>query len=89
MNDVLNSQGYSQAGYWNRIPTAGWGLMAGIAIGYDLLVGYGFTKLTKAGTKLLRILPFIVAIAFTLIADIDSPRHGIILVKPQNLDQPG
>ena len=24
MNDVLNSQGYTQAGYWNRIPTAAW-----------------------------------------------------------------
>ncbi len=45
---------------------------------------YG-SRSSKAGTKLLRILPLIVAIAFMLIADIDSPRHGIILVKPQNL----
>ena len=84
MNDVLNSQGYTQASYWNRIPTAAWGLMAAIAIGCNLLVGYG-SRSSKAGTKLLRILPLIVAIAFMLIADIDSPRHGIILVKPQNL----
>ena len=84
MNDVLNSQGYTQAAYWNRIPTAAWGLMAAIAIGCNLLVGYG-SRSSKAGTKLLRILPLIVAIAFMLIADIDSPRHGIILVKPQNL----
>ena len=41
MNDVLNSQGYTQAAYWNRIPTAAWGLMAAIAIGCNLLVGYG------------------------------------------------
>ena len=27
----------------------------------------------------------IVSIAFMLIADIDSPRHGIIRVRPQNL----
>src|SRR5580698_7028991 len=32
MNDVLNSQGYTQAAWWNRIPTAAWGLMAAIAI---------------------------------------------------------
>ena len=24
MNDVLNSQGYTQAAWWNRIPAAGW-----------------------------------------------------------------
>ena len=27
MNDVLNSQGYTQAAWWNRIPTAAWLLM--------------------------------------------------------------
>ena len=84
MNDVLNSQGYTQAGYWNRIPTAAWGLMAAIAIGCNLLVGYG-SRSAKAGSKLLPILPLIVSIAFMLIADIDSPRHGIIRVRPQNL----
>ena len=84
MNDVLNSQGYTQAAYWNRIPTAAWGLMAAIAIGCNLLVGYG-SRSAKAGSKLLPILPLIVSIAFMLIADIDSPRHGIIRVRPQNL----
>jgi hypothetical protein len=84
MNDVLNSQGYTQAAYWNRIPTAAWGLMATIAIGCNLLVGYG-SRSAKAGAKLLPILPLIVSIAFMLIADIDSPRHGIIRVTPQNL----
>ena len=84
MNDVLNSQGYTQAAYWNRIPTAAWVLMAAIAIGCNVLVGYG-SHSAKAGSKLLPILPLIVSIAFMLIADIDSPRHGIILVRPQNL----
>ena len=84
MNDVLNSQGYTQAGYWNRIPTAAWGLMGTIAIGCNLLVGYG-SRSAKAGSKLLPILPLIVSIAFMLLADIDAPRHGIILVRPQNL----
>ncbi len=84
MNDVLNSQGYTQAGYWNRIPTAAWALMAAIAIGCNLLVGYG-SRSAKAGSKLLPILPIVVSIAFMLIADIDSPRHGIIRVRPQNL----
>jgi hypothetical protein len=30
-------------------------------------------------------LPFVVAVAFFLIADIDSPRRGVIHVLPQNL----
>ena len=32
MNDVLNSQGYTQAAWWNRIPKSAWGLMITIAI---------------------------------------------------------
>ena len=84
MNDVLNSQGYTQAGYWNQIPTAAWCLMAAIAVGCNLLVGYG-SRSAKVGAKMLAILPLIVAVAFVLIADIDSPRHGIIRVRPQNL----
>jgi hypothetical protein len=31
------------------------------------------------------VLPLIVAISFLLIADIDSPRGGLIHVRPQNL----
>jgi hypothetical protein len=84
MNDVLNSQGYTQAGYWNQIPLGAWALMAAVAIGSNLLVGYGSRSVT-AGSKLLPILPLVVSIAFMLIADIDSPRHGIIRVRPQNL----
>src|SRR5499427_10546657 len=40
MNDVLNSQGYTQAAWWNRIPIAAWVLMAAIAIGCNLMNGY-------------------------------------------------
>jgi hypothetical protein len=58
--------------------------MAVIGIGCNLLVGYG-SRSAKAGSKLLPILPLVVSIAFMLIADIDSPRHGIIRVRPQNL----
>jgi len=36
MNDVLNSQGYTQAAWWNRIPVAAWVLLAMIAIGCNL-----------------------------------------------------
>jgi len=82
MNDVLNSQGYTQAAYWNRIPPAAWLLMFLIAIACNILIGYSAHHKRLA---VFLILPLTVAISFFLIADIDSPRGGIILVRPQNL----
>ncbi len=84
MNDVLNSQSYAQAAYWNRIPLAAWILLFVIGVGCSLLIGYG-ARSGRAGRKLLFILPFGASIAFMLIADLDAPRHGIIRVLPQNL----
>src|SRR5580704_11293186 len=40
MNDVLNSQGYTLAPWWNRIPIAAWVLMAAVAVSCNLLIGY-------------------------------------------------
>jgi hypothetical protein len=84
MNDVVNSQGYTQAAWWNRIPIAAWLLMAAIAICSSLLVGYGARRV-KPGRVNALILPLILSVAFFLIADIDSPRRGVIRVVPQNL----
>src|ERR1051325_11950569 len=82
MNDVLNSQGYTQAAWWNRIPVAAWGLMAAIAVSCNLLIGYGAHG---RDWRTLLIVPVVVSIAFFLISDIDSPRGGAILVAPHNL----
>ena len=84
MNDVLNSQGYTQAAYWNRIPTAAWILLVAMAIGCSLLIGYG-SRSGKARFELLAILPLGASVAFMFIADLDAPRHGIIRIRPQNL----
>jgi hypothetical protein len=84
MNDVLNSQGYTQAAWWNRIPTGAWLLMTVIAVLCNLLVGFASTKGKRENTLLL-ILPISLAVSFFLIADIDSPRHGVIRVSAQNL----
>jgi len=84
MNDVLNSQGYTQAAWWNRIPIAAWGLLVATAICCNVLVGYG-ARSFGARAGLLLVLPLVVSIAFLLIADIDSPRGGLIHVAPQNL----
>ena len=84
MNDVLNSEGYTQAAWWNRIPVAAWVLMFGIALLCNGLVGFGSRQLKP---RLFMILPLVVAISFFLIADIDSPRGGVIRVHPQNLER--
>ena len=83
MNDVLNSQGYTQAAWWNRIPLGAWALMSGIALLAHVLVGYGARKVR---VRLFMMLPLVVAVSFFLIADIESPRRGVIRVHPQNLE---
>ncbi len=83
MNDVLNSQGYTQAAWLNRIPSAAWALVMLIAIFCNLLIGYGAYE---KKTFLFLILPVALATSLFLIADIDSPRGGLIRVQPQNLE---
>jgi hypothetical protein len=84
MNDVLNSQGYTQAAWWNRIPVAAWTLMLALGIGCNVLFGYD-SRTSKRGHRHLLVLPLIVSFSFTLIADMESPRGGTIRVQPQNL----
>jgi hypothetical protein len=83
MNDVLNSQGYTQAAWWNRIPMSAWGLLFLIAIMSTFLVGYGATA--KWGLFSI-VFPLAIGISFFLIADIDTPRGGIIYVRAVNLE---
>lgn len=83
MNDVLNRQGYTQAAWWNRIPVAAWAFIFIIAICCNFLQGYsGREGKTR---RPLMVLPIVLAIAFLLLADLDSPRGGVIRVRPQNL----
>jgi hypothetical protein len=84
MNDVLNRQGYTQAAWWNRIPPPAWALMSMVAICGNALFGFT-TRHMGRNDKLFLVLPLIVAISFFLIADLDSPRWGVIRVHPQNL----
>ena len=84
MNDVINSQGYVQAAWWNRIPYTAWTLMAAIAICANLLVGFGARNFEK-NAGLFMIFPFVISVSFFLIADIDSPRGGVIRIEARNL----
>jgi hypothetical protein len=83
LNDVLNAQGHTQASWWNRIPIAAWALIGAIAVCSNVLFGYLAHGEMKS--KLLFVLPLIVAISFFFIADLDGPRTGVIRVRPVNL----
>jgi hypothetical protein len=83
MNDVLNRQGYTEAAWLNRVPVAAWTLLLVIALLSNLLVGY---RMREKSVLLLLILPAVLSVSFFLIADIDSPRGGVIHVHPQNLE---
>jgi hypothetical protein len=84
MNEVLNTQGYTQAAWWNRIPLAAWGLMWAIAVCSNFMIGYYMRPAERHWMRVL-VMPLVLSISFLLIADIDSPRGGIIRVLPQNL----
>jgi len=82
INDVLNSQGYTQAAWWNRLPTAAWWLLLALAMFCNLLIGYGSRR---RSAMFFLVLPVAVSISLFLISDLSSPRRGLIRVVPQNL----
>jgi hypothetical protein len=82
MNEVLDSQGYAEAAWRNRIPIAVWTLQITISIFCNLLIGY---SAHGRSAFLFLVLPIALSITFFLMADIDSPRGGVIRVHPQNL----
>jgi hypothetical protein len=84
MNDVLNAEGYAEAGWINRIPITAWLLMALIAVLCNMMVGYN-TRSNVARVRFLAVLPLVVSIAFFLISDIDCPRGGVVRVTPDTL----
>ena len=84
MNDVLNRQGYTQAAWWNRIPTSAWCLIVLIAVFSNVMLGFAARHEKFIGFLIL-ILPIVLSASFLLLADLDSPRGGIIRVRPQNL----
>lgn len=84
VNDVINAQGDTHAAWSNRIPGTAWMMMGAIAIFSTLLVGVGLRH-ASGFSHILAVLPLVIAIAFFLIADIESPRLGIIRVMPENL----
>jgi hypothetical protein len=84
MNAVMSAQGNTQAAWWNRIPAGAWALNGLIAILCNVMLGVSARHLE--GRSVFFVLPLVNAVAFFLIADIDSPAGGgVIHVTPLNL----
>lgn len=84
VDEVVTSAGDSEAAWNNRIPGTAWLMMSAIAVFASLLVGLGLAE-GHGFSRMLLALPFVIATAFFLIADVESPRMGIIRVVPDNL----
>lgn len=84
IGDVVTAAGDSEAAWNNRIPGTAWLLMAAMAVFATVLVGIGLDE-GHGYSRMLLVLPLVIATAFFLIADVESPRMGIIRVVPDNL----
>jgi len=84
MNEVLDSEGSTQAAWSNRIPFTAWALLGTIAVFCSVMLGYS-VRSAKGEVPMQLALPFLLGVALALIADIESPRGGIIVVSPENL----
>lgn len=82
VNDVLNSADSTTAAWLDRIPIPAWWLMVMIGIGANVTLGFGARRFNSL---LLLVVPLTVSVSFFLIADIDSPRGGVVQVPPLNL----
>ena len=82
VNDVLNAQEDTQAAWEFRLPVAAWFFMFIAAIFSALLSGY---SRRRKGITVFAIVPLPVSISLFLIADLESPRRGLIRVVPNNL----
>jgi hypothetical protein len=82
MNNVIDSEGYTNAAWLYHIPALAWVLMEALAVICNVLFGF---KQRGHRTTALLIFPVITVLSFFVIADIDSPRRGVIRVVPQNL----
>ncbi len=84
VNDVIKSEGQTREVWEDRIPAAAWALMFGIALGCNVLYGYGARR---TEWKLSIVLPLVVAVSLAFIADLNSPRGGFIHALPTNLER--
>jgi len=82
MNNVLDSKGYAEAAWRNRVPIAVWTFLGTISVFCNFLIGY---SAHGRSVLLFLILPIAISVTLFLMADVDTPSGGVIRLHPQNL----
>jgi hypothetical protein len=82
LNDMIDLDGKRVAALINRIPLDIWVLLAFLSITTSLVVGYGQQRRAWMATF---VPVLMVAIAISLIADLDTPASGFIQVNQQSM----
>ncbi len=86
MNKVTDSERSTQAAWEDRVPIPAWALMFVIAIFSCALIGY-YEQPSEKPRRFYILLPLLLAVASYIIADLDSPRGGLITVAAKNLER--
>ncbi|GLQ91913.1 DUF4239 domain-containing protein [Dyella acidisoli] len=82
LNDMIDLDGKRVAGRLNRVPLDIWMLLAALSVMTSVIIGYG----QRHRAALATFVPVLmVAIAVSLIADLDSPVNGLIQVSQQSM----
>ncbi|HEY1451984.1 MAG TPA: hypothetical protein VGF57_00850 [Roseiarcus sp.] len=81
LNDVFNAADATAAGWLDRIPVPAWWLLVMIGVAANVMLGFGARRFDP----MLIVIPLTVSVSLFLIADIDSPRGGVVQVPPLNL----
>jgi hypothetical protein len=84
LNDAIDLSEKRLAALETRIPAAIWCMLALIALLTCLLVGY---SMRRRFLLVMLVSPLMIAIVMGLIADLDSPRTGLIRVSQQSMER--
>ena len=84
LNELIDLSEKRTAALEMRMPRAIWGMLALISILTCLLVGY---SMRRRFSLMMLVSPLMIAIVLGLIADLDSPRSGLIRVGQQSMER--
>jgi hypothetical protein len=86
LNDLIDLDGKRQTASRNHVPGMVWLLLLLVSITVCWTTGYA-TGLDEAGRHALPmiVLPMLITIVITIIADLDNPRRGLITVSQQSM----
>ncbi len=86
LNDLIDLDGKRQAASRNHVPAMVWLLLIVVSVTVCGTTGYS-TGLGESGRHALSmiVLPALLTIVITIIADIDNPRRGLITVSQQSM----